>query len=647
MKLRNGLRSLFAWSIILPVAAMLHCGNAAGADSPAAAGAQSGPHFIGQSVKNDISPPLSSINPILPSTQGGMKTVPLFRKNIPVSKNYKYDPVVQNFFTLAGATSQVVAMLLPAVTTNFEGNNNAGNGIITGFSVMPPDTNGDVGLSHYVQWVNIIFSVYNKSGTRVYGPAAGNTLWSGFGGLCETENDGDIIALYDRQADRWLMSQFAYSDSGAGPFHQCIAISQTGDPTGSWYRYDFIFSNTLFNDYPKFGIWNDAYYMTANQFSGNNFAGVGTVAFERSMMLQGLAARQVYFNLHSIDISLENMLPSHLNGPNAPPAGSPNYVVKFDDTGRGAPADQLEIWAFHVDWTTPANSTFTKIATLTTATFDSIMCTNDNPNCIPHPGTTAKVDAISDRLMNRLQYRTSGSYESRVVNHTVDAGTNHAGIRWYELRKSTGGWSIQQQGTYAPDNDHRWMGSAAMDGMGNIAVGYSVSSITTFPSVRYTGRLSTDALNTLPQGEGTIIAGGGSQTDSSGRWGDYSSMSVDPADDSTFWYTQEYYSTTMAVGDNWQTRIAAFSLCPNNRAMTPGPVYTATLHAAYANASAVDTISAQSVTFRENLILNSAKAITLTGGYNCLYNANPLRTTINGSLTVSGGSVIIGNITIQ
>jgi hypothetical protein len=249
--------------------------------------------------------------------------------------------------------------------------------------------------------------------------------------------------------------------------------------------------------------------------------------------------------------------------------------------------------------------------------------------------------------MNRLQYRNFGPYETIVVNHTVDVdGSDHAGIRWYELRNSGGGWSILQQGTYSPDSDHRWMGSAALDGMENLALGYSVSSTSTYPSIRYTGRLSSDTPGLLPQGEGTIIVGSGYQTSSYHRWGDYSSMSIDPSDDSTFWYTQEYYSAPSSVG--WQTRIGAFSMCSFSRARTQGPVYSSTLQRAYGNAAlSGDTLAAQSVTFRENLDLNGGKSITLKGGYDCLYSTNPLRTTIIGSLIVSSGSVIVDNISIQ
>ena len=598
---------------------------------------------VGQSIKNDISEPLSSMEPVRTLRQPGINEIPFFGKPPSAFKKEEPDPLTQNFYTLSHQGYNLPFMNIPSTVQNFEGVNNV-NG------VLPPDTNGDVGLNHYVQWVNLSFSIYNKSGISLYGPVAGKTLWSGFGGPCQTDNDGDPIVLYDRQADRWMMSQFALPNYPNGPFYQCIAVSQTGDPTGSWYRYAFLMSATKLNDYAKFGIWPDGYYMSANQFdSSNNFnyAGVVVVAFERSKMLQGLAAQSSKFDLFSTDPNLFGLLPSHLNGPDAPPSGSLNYFMAFDDDSDGYPFDALEIWGFHVDWTTPANSSFSKLTTLPTASFNSNLC-NSARNCIAQPGTSVKVDAISDRLMNRLQYRNFGSYATLVANHTINIGdsTNHAGIRWYELVNSGGGWTIMQQGSYSPDSDNRWMGSLAMDGMGNIALGYSVSSSSTYPSIRYTGRIQTDPYGVLAQGEYTIIIGGGSQTDTSYRWGDYSSMSVDPTDDSTFWYTQEYYGTTSSLG--WQTRIAAISLCSNNHARTTvSPVYSATLGTAYGNAASTDTIAAQSVTFRENLDLNGGKSITLKGGYDCLYSTNSLRTTIIGSLIVSTGSVIVDNISIQ
>ncbi len=417
------------------------------------------------------------------------------------------DPVVQG--TLAPAN-------MPSSSQNFEGVGNV-NG------VLPPDPNGAVGPNHYVQWVNLSFAIYDKSGALLYGPADGSTLWSGFGGACEFTNNGDPIVLHDDLADRWVMSQLALPYFPFGPFYQCVAISQTADPTGAFYRYEFAISDTKLNDYPKLGVWPDAYYLAVNQFDALTSAwqGQGVVAFEREKMLAGLPARMVYFDLFSVDPNLGGMLPAHVDGP-APPPGSPGIFVQFDDDGLGyAPQDQLQLWSFQVDWTNPSASTFSNLTTLPTAPFDSNLC-NYARSCIPQAGTNRKVDAISDRLMYRLQYRNFGTHESLVVNHTVNVGGDHAGIRWYEIRDPLGTPAIYQQGTYAPDGEHRWMGSLAMDGAGNMALGFSASSTTSFPSIRYAGRLPGDPLGTMAQGETLLIAGSGSQTDSSSRWGDYS-----------------------------------------------------------------------------------------------------------------------------
>jgi subtilase family serine protease len=453
------------------------------------------------------------------------------------------------------------AAVMPTPAQSVEGIGNV-NG------VLPPDTNGDVGPNHFVQWVNLSFAVYSKGTSTtppslLYGPAAANTLWSGFGGPCETRNDGDPIVRYDHMADRWVMSQLAIPNSFFGllfgPFYECIAVSATPDPLGAYYRYQFSFSKL--NDYPKMGVWSDGYYMAVNEYSAISvqFAGQGVVAFDRDKMLAGLPASAIYYDLASVDMNLGGMLPADLDGP-APPAGSPAYFVQVDDDAWGAEPDQLQIWKFQTDWANPALSSFTRVAELPTAPFDSNLCDYAR-NCIPQPGTTAKVDAMSDRLMYRLQYRNFGTHESLVVNHTVDAdGTDHAGIRWYEVRNPGTSPVIYQQGTYAPDFDHRWMGSAAMDSAGNIALGFSVSGALTFPSIRYTGRLATDPLNVMTLGEADLMVGSGSQLHASGRWGDYSSLVVDPVDDCTFWYTQEYYAVTSEAG--WQTRIGSFSL-PN------------------------------------------------------------------------------------
>ena len=455
---------------------------------------------------------------------------------------------------------------MPTASANFEGIGNVSG-------VLPPDTQGDIGWDpatgkkYYVQWVNLAYQMWDVTNPTapvplLANPVAGNALWAGTGGLCESNNDGDPLTRFDSLSNRWVMSQFALSFPN--DFHQCIAVSATADPTGEWYLYDFQTSTTKMNDYGKLGIWPDGYYMSFNQFDGmtQNWAGAGVAVFEREKMLLGQEARMIYLDVGQTNLNYGGMLPSDLDGP-APPAGTPNYFMEWDDTSwLGDAADTLRIWEFKTDWSTPANSTFGLNSGydpnlgISTADVDSAMCAG-NRNCVRQPGTDQGLDAISDRLMYRLQYRNFGSHQTLVGNHTVDVnGADQAGIHWFEIRNSGAGFALNQEGVYAPDSDSRWMGSAAMDVSGNIALGYSVSSGTTYPSVRYTGRLAGDPAGTLPQGEATLVAGGGSQTSTSARWGDYSMMAVDPSDGCTFWYTQEYIQTTGSA--SWQTRIGSF-----------------------------------------------------------------------------------------
>jgi hypothetical protein len=419
-----------------------------------------------------------------------------------------------------------------------------------GFSdqYAPPDTNGAVGATQYVQWVNTYFAVFNKStGAIAAGfPKAGNSVWAGFGGGCQTNNDGDPIVQYDKAAQRWILTQFSVSTT---PYLQCVAVSTTSDATGSYYRYAFSYGTTQFNDYPKLGVWSDGYYITYNIFNnGQTFAGSKACAFDRTKMLAGdPTATQQCFQLSS---SFGGLLPSDLDGTTAPPAGSPNYFMNFG-------SNSLNLWKFHVDFATPANSTFTGPTNIPVAAF-SAACSGGG-TCIPQPNTNNKLDSLADRLMYRLAYRNRAGTESLVVNHTVKVSGNKRaevdGVRWYEVRISNGTPSIFQQGTYAPDSTSRWMGSIAMDKFGNIALGYSASSSSVLPSIRYTGRLATDALGTM-QAENIIQAGGGSQTSTLHRWGDYSAMTVDPVDDCTFWFTSEYLKSSGSF--NWSTRIASF-----------------------------------------------------------------------------------------
>jgi hypothetical protein len=541
------------WSVALALVLFATLVTGLAAASP---DSKNPPAHVRYSDWHDASPPLHTIRPNPP--QAG-EILELPRKWLPnrpgVTPPGEADPVVQSAPGIEAA---------PSTTLTFEGVGNV-NG------VLPPDTVGGVGPNHYVQAVNLAFAIYNKSGTKLYGPANINTLFSGFSGPCATTNDGDPIVLYDHLADRWLISQFALPNYPFGPFYQCIAVSQTPDPTGAWYRYGFQISNNKLNDYPKFAVWPDGYYMSVNQFNqaSLSWGGAGAVVFERDKMLLGQPARAVYFDLYSTDPNLGGMLPSDLDGP-APPAGTPNYFAQIDDNAWGYPADQMEIWKFQTNWNQPTSSTFTLARILSTASFDANMC-GGSRNCIPQPGGT-KVDAIADRLMFRLQYRNFGTHQTMVTNHTVDVnGADLAGIRWYELRDTGAGWNIYQQGTYSPDSTNRWMGSIAMDSSGHIALGYSASSTSVSPSIRYTGRLASDPLGQMTLGEGSVVAGAGYQTHSSGRWGDYSAMTVDE-NDCSFWYTQEYYNGVSSA--SWRTRVGSFQISACGSPPPPPPPAT-------------------------------------------------------------------------
>jgi hypothetical protein len=517
---------------------------------------QSGPimgPFISQAAKSDVSPPLNSL-PIIQTgpVQGTAREIP--RLPIPGSDQagpQGTDSVLQKMMS---------PFVMPTPIVNVEGQ-------INYWGVYPPDTVGDVGSNHYVQMVNSTgVLVLDKAGTRLGGPYNFNELFRGFGGLCESNQNGDPIVLHDQMADRWFLSQFAFT-SQSGPTFQCFAISTSPDPLGSYYRYAFQTATVGFDDYPHYGIWPDAYYFSANRFNAPGFAGaVG--AFERQRMIEGdPTARMVIF----LNPNNGGHLPSDMDGGMLPPAGSPNYYLFPTNPGTGT----ISEYKFHVDWSNPALSTFTGPFPITVAPWDSDLCPTAREACIPQPDTAVRLEAIADRFMHRLAYRNFGTHESLVTKHTVDAdGSGRAGVRWYEIRDPNGNRTVHQQGTYAPaDGHHRWMGSIAMDRQGNMAAGYSVSSGTLYPSIRYAGRLVSDPVGQFTQGEATLIAGGGSETGPAGRWGDYSSMNIDPRDDCTFWYTTEYFNVTGLV--NWKTRIGSFRF-PGCVGGTATPVATAT-----------------------------------------------------------------------
>ena len=406
--------------------------------------------------------------------------------------------------------------------------------------VAPPDPTLAVGPNHVVQMVNSKFAIWDKQGNQLMAPVNINTLFSGFGGGCETGNDGDPIALYDHVADRFVLTQF---DFGNG---MCIAVSQTPDPLGAYHRYSF---STPGNDYPKLGVWGDAYTGTIRAFNAN--FDMQAWAFERDQMLLGQTAQAVSFSMTALLPGIDGFLPSDLDGPPSAP-GTPMYFLGHQDG-----PNRLAMFEVNVDWSNTANSTISGPTFLPVDPYDSNLGTG-----IPQP-VGPNLDALGGFTMYRLAYRDFGTHQSMVTNHTVDVNDfpNHAGVRWYELRNEGSGWSVFQQGTYAPDEENRWMGSIAMGANGEIALGYTVSSSTTFPSIRHTGRQASDPPGVMTLPEETIIAGGGGQLNVS-RWGDYAHMDVDPVTDTTFWFTHEYVQSTGSF--NWRTRIAEFSVTPFN-----------------------------------------------------------------------------------
>lgn len=421
----------------------------------------------------------------------------------------------------------------------------------------PPDTHGDIGPNHYIQAVNTSIGVFDKAtGTRL-AAFTFNAFFQANGATdaCATLNYGDPVVIYDQVSGRWIITDFAFAGSGGTPpYYECIAVSKTADPvSGGWWLYTVVADAQSLNDYPKLGVWGDGIYMSANMFRrGRNYSGVKVWALNRDDLISGADLRSVAFTLGNTYFSL---LPANVKGTN-PPAGTPEYFMS--DYGSNT---SMNLWKFHVDWANPPASTFTGPASFSVASFT-------RPSSqIPQKNSSETIDALGDRLMTWLQYRNNNGTESLWVSRTVVSGSAY-GIRWMEVRGMGGTPAVYQQGTYAPDSNYRWMPSLAVNSNGDMAVGYSVSSSTLFPAIRYAGRLASDPPGTLGQTETSLIEGTGSQSGGYNRWGDYSSMSVDPVDDCTFWFTTEYYETT---GSNWQTRIGSFKLANCNGTPTDNP----------------------------------------------------------------------------
>ena len=504
---------------------------------------QSAPVRVGASYHNDTSPPLRDITPA--PYVGKQQREANANPKIPHTHLDQPDPVVQNTHLAAPGAA------MPAPILNFDGIPFPG----VACNCAPPDTNGEVGATQYVQLVNIGLQVFNKNtGASVLGPVGLSTIWAGFGGVCEADGRGDPVVLYDQIANRWLISQFAGTSVITD---ECIAVSTSVDATGTWNRYGFHLGANFF-DYPHLGVWPDAYYMSMNVFNtaGTAYLGPQPFAFDRAAMLAGIPATFVTPGI-TVGPGEETYLPADLDGSTLPAAGTPATFVEFPAGGA------YKVWHFHADFLTPANTTFTLFGSPASAAFTAL-CPATRA-CVPESGAQF-LDGIGDRLMFRLAYRNFGTHESVVGNFSVSA-SGVAGVRWFELRNVTAGpVTVHQESTYQPDTVWRWMGSAAMDKLGNIAVGYSASSASLFPQIRYAGRLVGDPLSTLPQAEAHLFDGAGSQSGNN-RWGDYSDLTIDPVDDCTFWYTTQYYATTAAF--NWRTRIGSFTFPSCTSVPTP------------------------------------------------------------------------------
>ena len=526
-------------------------------------------------LKHAFAPPLSQTVPILP------------KKSVALDEEKRDEGLTTDKLQSTGPVANEALRASPAANASSELTSLAtqagidvlglGNGF-AGYSIQDiiPSTNGAAGTTQYVQFVNNSFAVFNKSnGSLVYGPADMNTLWQSLGAPCSTNPNIDGIAQFDKLANVWVMLMPLYTN----PPYLCIAVSTTADATGSWNLYVFeppqnttLCHCRMMEDYPKLAVWPDAYYISYHQAWNLNYEGPAACAVNRAAMLAGTAATMQCF--YNTGASNNAWLPSDLDGAMPPPNGAPNYYLAFDPNDHS-----LDLWQFHVNWTTPSESTFTGPTNIPVSTFiepcgDSVTVFTPQDNCVPQAGTSEMLGAFGDELMYRVAYRNFGSHQALVANHTVQVGTgsDQTGIRWYELRNSGSGFAPYQEGTYAPDSNYRWMGSIAMDKAGDIAVGYNVSSSSMSPSIRYTGRLATDPLGTM-ETENDVLSAANIATSSltsTYRWGDYSSLAVDPSDDCSFWYTTEYIPPKT---NHWATRIASFKF-PSCGAVTTQQQWT-------------------------------------------------------------------------
>ncbi|MCF6289254.1 MAG: immune inhibitor A [Proteobacteria bacterium] len=510
----------------------------------------------------------------------------------------------------ASKNSRTIAGITPNATISFEGLNKLSNS-------SPPDVAGTVGKNHYVQMVNLVFAIYDKTGNLLAGPSNTNSLWQGFGGACEDKNNGDGIVLYDQQADRYILSQFAIS----GAQSVCFAVSTTSDPLGTYYLYELATQRTP--DYYKLGVWadarNNAYFMGTNSGAPNSY---DVYAIDRESLLAGDIPRQAQFFQDYANF----LLPADSDGSLLPSQGSGGLFYTMIDGGDDyfsdpAPVnDSIDLYEFKVDWDFPSQSTFNLIKSFQPpeiAEFNWTVCGLFARGCLPQADTAVKIDSGSWWPMQRFVYRNFGSYESLLGSWTVDvlATGDHAAPRWFEMRKSgIGQWYMHQQGTFAPDETHRWMSSIAMNGQGDIGMVYNVIDADNDinPGIRFTSRRANEPLGQM-RNEASLIEGTGVQT-STFRWGDYSSMNVDPVDECRFWMSAEYIQTT---GNNsWNTRIASFNF--------PDCVSVVTSNPSQAVCAVDDSISFDLSLTGNFTATTNLSILACPSGANCNFSVNPV-----------------------
>lgn len=621
-------------------------GIAALASVPAFVGAADMPEFtqsISTSAPVKVSKPLRELAKPLPTLSKARKfkmmasgdEVPGYGKTKEIPNRFPFKNRVyqqsKDFVDNSAQTSlkkrDIARLADQDIGVSFEGVGNV-------FGVAPPDTNGEVGPNHYVQTVNLAMAVWDKEGNQLMAPTATNALWAGFGGLCETNNDGDPIVLYDSAADRWLISQFALDGTNN---HECIAISTTGDPTGSYFLYDFTYGE-LMNDYPKLGIWNDGYYMGVNQFDSTNgfsFEGGAVVAFERDKMLTGAEAQQVKFDSSSNgDVTVFTPMPLDMDGFAPPPADAKEYFIwsSLDSL------DNLQVWEFDVNWADPAASTFEQVTEIAVTPYSSAPA-------ITQPNGSS-LDSLSIRSMFRAAYRNLDGQGKIVFTHNIaaPAGQGETALRWYEIDvdQVAGTATLAQESTFAPDQESRWMGSGAMDANGNIAFGYSIASANMLPSIAAATRLVTDPANTLT--DETILKAGEASQSGLSRWGDYSNLSVDPVDDCTFWFTTEYYKADDNNSSAWSTYVSSFKI-PTCTAGPRGEVSGSVTDADTGGAVAFATVSAGAITTRADAEGNFIITLPI-GDYGLTATKYGWDTNTPVDVTVIEDDTVAGNISL-